>query len=121
VHLYLPAKPFTALANDEPAFVTAEVLYCAGFRDPLIQQIVEVIFGEMRSETPSGKVLVQSLAHSLAARLLEWYSSLSLTLSPAKLKRPQLDSRRLQRVLAFIEAYIGTDITVAQLAAAAPQ
>jgi AraC family transcriptional regulator len=119
VHLYLPAKPFAALANDEPAFDTAELLYYAGFRDPLIQQIVEVILGEMRSETPSGKVLVQSLAHSLAARLLQRYSSLSLTLSPAKPKRPQLDSRRLQRVLAFIEAHIETEITVAQLAAAA--
>jgi AraC family transcriptional regulator len=119
VHLYLPAKPFAAVANDEPAFDTAELLYRAGFRDPLIEQIVEVILAEMRSETPSGKVVVQSLAHSLAARLLQRYSSLSLTLPPAKLKRPQLDSRRLQRVLAFIEAHIETEITVAQLAAAA--
>jgi AraC family transcriptional regulator len=119
MHLYLPAKPFAALAIDDPALATAELLYCAGFRDPLIEQIVEVILGEMRSETPSGRILVQSVAHSLTARLLHRYSSLSLSLPPTKLKRPQLDSRRLQRVLAFIEAHIETDITVAQLAAAA--
>jgi AraC family transcriptional regulator len=95
------------------------MLYRGGFRDPLIEQIVEVILREMRAETAAGRLLVQSVAHSLAARLLHRYSSLTVTFPATRLKRPQLDSRRLQRVLAFIEAHIETDITVAQLAAVA--
>ena len=118
-HLYLPAKPFAALAADVPEIAGAEMLYRGGFRDPLIEQIVEVILREMRAETAAGRLLVQSVAHSLAARLLHRYSSLTVTFPATRLKRPQLDSRRLQRVLAFIEVHIETDITVAQLAAVA--
>jgi AraC family transcriptional regulator len=118
VHLYLPANPFEALGTvtDDPAF-KAELLCCAGFYDPLIEQIAEIVLSEMRSESSAGRILIHSVALSLAARLLHRYSTLART--AADLKQPQLDRRRLQLVLAFIETHIGSDITVAQLAATA--
>ena len=121
VHLYLPARPFEVLARatENPAIKRAELLYWSGFRDPFIEQIAEVVVGEMRSETFSARILVESIAQSLTARLLHRYSSLSPARPSARVKRPQLDRRRLQRVLNFIEANIESDITVADLAAAA--
>jgi len=119
-HLYLPAKPFEVLAaaTEDPTLERAELLYRTGFHDQLIEQIAEVVLAEMRSETSSGRILVESVAHSLAARLLHRYSSVSLIRPVPKLKRPLLDQRRLKRVLDFIEANIESHITVAHLAAA---
>ena len=119
LHLYLPAKPFASLAPEDPLIEKAKLLPSAGFRDLLIEQIAAVVLDEMGSETWSGRILIQSMANSLAARLLHGYSSLSVVRSAASPRRPRLEQRRLQRVLDFIEAHIESDITVAQLAATA--
>ena len=119
LHLYLPPKPFAALAPADPLLEKAELLNFGGFRDPLIEQIAAVVLDEMRSETWSGRILIQSVANSLAARLLQDYSSLSARQPTVGLRRPQLEERRLQRVLDFIETHLESEITVAQLAAAA--
>jgi AraC family transcriptional regulator len=119
LHLYLPAKPFASLAPGDPLLQKAELLYFAGFHDPLIEQIAAVVLDEMRSDSWSGRILIQSVTNTLIARLLDGYSSLSATRSAARQRRPQLEQRRLQRVLDFIKTHLESEITVAQLAAAA--
>jgi AraC family transcriptional regulator len=119
LHLYLPAKPFASLAPADPILEKAELLYLAGFHDPLIEQIAAIVLAEMRSESWSGRILIQSLTNTLIARLLDGYSSLSATRPAASERRPRLERRRLQRVLNFIETHLENEITVAQLAAAA--
>jgi len=119
LHLYLPAKPFASLAPSDPLLAKAELLYLAGVHDPLIEQIAAVVLDEMRSETWSGRILIQSLTGALTARLLHGYSSVSALQPSASPRRPRLEERRLQRVLGYIEAHLESEITVAQLAAAA--
>ena len=119
LHLYLPAKPFASLAPADPVLEKAKLLYVAGFHDPLIEQLAAVVLDEMRSESWSGRILIQTVTNTLIARLLDVYSSLSATRPAASEGRPRLEQRRLQRVLDFIEAHLEDEITVAQLAAAA--
>jgi len=119
LHLYLPAKPFASLAPADPVLEKAKLLYVAGFHDPLIEQLAAVVLDEMRSESWSGRILIQTVTNTLIARLLDVYSSLSATRPAASERRPRLEQRRLQRVLDFIEAHLEDEITVAQLAAAA--
>jgi AraC family transcriptional regulator len=62
---------------------------------------------------------MESLAHTLAARLLHTYSSLSRKTPRTSRSRQPLGQRRLDRVCDFIEHHLEDDITVAQLAAVA--
>ena len=121
LHIYLPSRPFAALANDYGSqnFGAASLRYEAGFRDPLLEQIAQVMLAEMQIETSSGRLLVESLAYSLAARLLQTYSDISLNLSDPPAAEKGLDHRRLQRVLEFVEAHLEDDITVENLASTA--
>ena len=119
LHLYLPAKPFVSLAPADSVLERAKPLYVAGFHDPLIEQIAAVVLDEMRSESWSGRILIQAVTNTLIARLLDAYSSLSAMRPAASEGRPRLEQRRLQRVLDFIETHLEDEITVAQLAAAA--
>jgi len=106
-------------AVNAAAVAAARLPYRAGFHDPLIEQITHVIAIEMHAETSSGKLLVDSLVCSLAARVLHGYSNVSVQRSYAPTTRMRLDRRRLQRVLEFIEAHIGDDLNVAALASTA--
>jgi AraC family transcriptional regulator len=121
LHLYLPANPFAALATatESAPMAAARLRYCAGFHDPLIEQIAQLISMEMNAETSSGKLFVESLACSLAARLLHTYSNVSVQRPCAHTTRIRLDRRRLQRVLEFIDAHIEDDLSVATLASTA--
>ncbi len=119
LHLYLPPNPFAVLAPADPFLERAQLLNLAGFHDPFIEQIAAVVLDEMRSETWSGMILIQSVTNGLAARLLQGYSTLSAVPPPLSLRRPQLEARRLQRVLDCIQSHLESEITVVHLAAAA--
>lgn len=120
LHVYLPSQPFSALANDysSQGFRTASLRYEAGFRDPLLEGIAEAILSEMQTETSTGRLLAESLACCLAARLLQSHSDASLKLPPRAVEKG-LDRRRLQRVLEFVEAHLESDISVVDLASTA--
>ncbi|MGO8917299.1 MAG: AraC family transcriptional regulator [Stellaceae bacterium] len=121
LHIYLPERPFAILEADDDLqkFSAASLRYEAGFYDPLLEQIAEVILSEMRMETSCGGLLIDALSTSLVARLLQGYSNLSPKPIDASVVRKGLDRRRLRRVQAFIEAHLEEDITVADLASTA--
>jgi AraC family transcriptional regulator len=121
LHIYLPERPFAVLETDDDLqkYSTASLRYEAGFYDPLVEQIAEVILSEMRMETSCGRLLIDSLSTSLVAHLLHSYSNLSPKPIDASTTRRGLDRRRLQRVQAFIEAHLEEDVTVAALASTA--
>ena len=76
LHIYLSPSPFAALAKHTPRdFSEAAVRYDAGFRDPLIEHIAAEVLGELEFETSCGDLLVETLADTLAVRLLNNYSS----------------------------------------------
>jgi AraC family transcriptional regulator len=120
LHIYLSATLFAALTRHTSRdFSAASVRNDAGFNDPLIEIIAAEILRELQRETSSGSLLVETLADTLAVRLLNSYSSLNV--DPFRTARPSkgLDSRRLQRVIDYINANLMKDITLEELAAAA--
>jgi AraC family transcriptional regulator len=121
LHVYLPSQPFVALANDHSSqnFSGISLCYAAGFRDPVLEGIAAAILSEMQAETSAGRILIESLACSLAARLLQSHSDISLKLPPPAAAEKGLDHRRLRRVLEFVEAHLENDISVEDLASTA--
>lgn len=117
LHIYLPPARFDQLseASGGRPISAASVQYLAGIRDDLIRQIGDTIHAEMRKETSSGRLLVDCLAMSLAARLVQAYSADGQR--AASLYTPHtLDRIRLARVLEYIDAHLENDLGVDELA-----
>ncbi len=117
VHLYLPALPLSAAALREIDLDLRNVglQYKGGFRDPLIEQIARQVHAELIDPAPAGKLLVENLASALGVHILRHHSSLDRA-PPLPSVRGALDTRRLQRVVDFIEAHLGEGLTVEALA-----
>ena len=120
LHIYLSPSPFAALAKHTPQdFSAASVRYEAGFRDPLIEYIGAEVLGELEFETSCGDLLVETLADTLAVRLLNNYSSQSANPFRVSHRSKGLNSRRLQRTIEYINANLTKEITVEELASVA--
>jgi AraC family transcriptional regulator len=120
LHIYLSATLFAALAQHTSRdFTPASVRNDAGFNDPLMEIIAAEILRELRQETSCGPLLVETLADALAVRLLNDYSSLNVDPFRTARRPKGLDSRRLQRVIDYINANLTKDITLEELAGAA--
>jgi len=120
MHIYLAFDSFTALSKEMSRdFRPAAIRYDAGFQDPLIERIALELVGELRRETSCGDLLAETLADSLAVRLLNNYST--WTGAPSQITRlpKALDPRRLSRVLDYVESNLTQEITVDQLASVA--
>jgi AraC family transcriptional regulator len=85
-------------------------------RDPQLENICWALKSEMESSFPSGRLYTDSLAVSVASRLLSTYSSATQHRS---ILSGGLDGRRLKQTLAFIEEYLSDDLSLSRLAAVA--
>jgi AraC family transcriptional regulator len=121
LHLYVPAEQFRALSVEAggPAITPGSIRYIAGLDDDLVRQIGYAILRELKEESASGKLLVESLALALAAHLGHAYSGVVTKVSPDTLRAGALDGPRLQRVLAYINDNPEAELTVAELASVA--
>ncbi|MEJ0092226.1 MAG: AraC family transcriptional regulator [Methylocella sp.] len=121
IHLYLNPELFSSQALGDAAdeSLEADLKSFGGFRDPLIEQIGRAIVAEMEAETSSGKLFVEALTSTLAARLLHSYTWSAGDRSPALSVPKGLDSQRLRRVLDFIEANLEGDLTIERMASIA--
>ncbi len=82
-------------------------------RDVQLENIGWALKTEMESNYPSGRLYVDSLAVSVASRLVSTHSSLA--------QRPPeqsggLGGRRLKQTLAYIEDHLAEDVSLSQLA-----
>src|SRR5260370_10700133 len=122
-------QPDTALILGLPAALVDSVAEEQGFdsrrveirnrfqiRDAQLENIGWALKTEMASNYPSGRLYVDSLAVSVASRLVSTYSSIAR--SPADL-RGGLGGRRLKQTLAYIEANLAEDVSLSQLASIA--
>ena len=118
LHIFLPASPLSATALSEIGVDPGKVglHYEGGFRDPLIERIAWAIRDEMIDPAPAGKMLVETLASALGAHILRHHSNLKPARLPLPAARGALDSRRLRRVVDFVEAHLGQDLTLGRLA-----
>ena len=118
LHMYLPARQFSAesLGIDVGDSALESLRYQRSFRDPLVAEIAFAIVAEMRTQTAGSRLLAETLAASLAARLVHSRSGLSPDKDLEQLSRQGLDRRRLTRVREYIAANLESDLTIAQLA-----
>ena len=85
-------------------------------RDAQLENIGWVLKAEMESGYPSGKLYLESLAVSVAARLVGCHSS---RLVETGIRKGGLSDRRLRQVLSYIESNLGRDMSLGDIAAVA--
>jgi AraC family transcriptional regulator len=82
-------------------------------RDAQLENIGWALKTEMESNYPSGRLYVESLAVSVASRLISAYSSITQLLPQ---QTGGLGGRRLKQTLAYIEDHLSEDLSLSQLA-----
>ena len=115
MHIYLPPSQFSPSKLGVDSYDLAP----AAFEDPLLSGMARVIASELRSETSAGRLLVESLANSMAARLVQKHVSTPAAESGVLHARGGLDRRRLHRVLDYIEANLEGDLRLDGMASIA--
>ena len=121
LHVFLPQSQFSPKSlgeGSEPAAVES-LRYESSFQDPLVAEIAYAITSELRRETSVGSMLVEALASSLAARLVQNHVGTLARDVSARPTQAGLDRRRLTRVLDYIGANLEGDLTLARLASIA--
>jgi AraC family transcriptional regulator len=121
LHLYLPPRLFWSdnLGEGFDTMAINSLRPEGGFRDPLVSEMAYAIMFELEHETSAGKLLAETLALSLVARLIQNHAGASPSGLVTTAVGEGLDRRRLVRVLDYIEANLEGDLTVARLASVA--
>ena len=119
LHMHLPARHFSveSLGIDVGYSAPESLRYQRSFQDPLVAEIAFAIVSEMRTQTAGGRLLAETLAVSLAARLMHSHSGLFPDKDLEQRSHQGLDRRRLTRVREYIDANLeGGNLTIARLA-----
>jgi AraC family transcriptional regulator len=118
LHVYLPSSLFSSnsLGIELDKSVIALLRYQSGFQDPLVVGIAAAIVSELQIQTSAGRLLAETLACSLAARLVQNHVSPSPVRAFRRITQGGLDRRRLSRVLEYIAANLEGDLTIDHLA-----
>src|SRR5258708_10991735 len=95
LHMHLPARYFSAesLGIDVGYSAPGSLRYQRSFQDPLVAEIAFAIDSEMRTQTAGGRLLAETLAVRLAARLGHSHSGLSPDIDLEQLSHHGLDRR----------------------------
>jgi AraC family transcriptional regulator len=121
LHIYLPASRFDQLSDvfGGSQATAKSIRYLAGVHDDLIRQIGVSMLGEMKSESAAGKVLVESLALTLSARLAQTYANDSPPIIDSSYQRHELGDVRIRRVMDYMSTHLEDDIRIEDLAGVA--
>jgi AraC family transcriptional regulator len=82
-------------------------------RDAQLENICWALKAEMESNYPSGRLYVDSLAVSVASRLISTYSSIAQRQAA---QSGGLGGRRLKQTLAYIEDHLSEDLSLTRIA-----
>jgi AraC-type DNA-binding domain-containing proteins len=85
-------------------------------KDPLIQHIGLTLLAEAESETPAGRLYADSLIQTLTLHLLKNYSTAGKSREKSS---GGLSGYKLRRVREYIDANLGEDISLAEIASVA--
>jgi AraC family transcriptional regulator len=121
LHIYLPTTRFDQLSEifGDSQATAKSIRYLAGVHDDLIRQIGVSLLGEMKSESSAGKVLVESLALTLSARLAQTYANDSPPIIDLSYQRHELGDVRIRRVLDYMSTHLEDDMSIEDLAGVA--
>jgi AraC family transcriptional regulator len=118
LHIYLPPSQFSPKSLGEGSDPSA-VASLRFFQDPLVAEMAYAITSELQRETSVGSMVIETLASSLAARLVQNHVATLAGDVSARATQAGLDRRRLTRVLDYIGANLEDDLTLARLASIA--
>jgi AraC family transcriptional regulator len=121
LHIQLPSTQFSAneFGAGTDQGVVDSLRHECGIHDPLLAEIGYALASELRTETSAGGLLAETLAATLAARLIQTHCGLPSVGRISGVARKGLDQRRLARVLGFIEDNLEDDLTIDRLASVA--
>jgi AraC family transcriptional regulator len=121
LHIYLPLSRFARsyLGSDIAEPGISVLSYEQAFEDSLLAEIASAIASELQAQTSAGSLLVEALAGSLAARLVQKHFRASSDRSFPSLTREGLDQRRLFRVLDYVAANLEGDLSIDHMASIA--
>jgi AraC family transcriptional regulator len=83
-------------------------------RDAQLENICWALKAEMEASYPSGRLYTDSLAVSVASRLVSTHSSIA---NPRPAQNGGLGGRRLKQALAYIEDHLSEDLSLSSIAA----
>ena len=120
LHLYLSKDISGGLNDRDENAEDAGLVYTGGILDPLIHQIGLAITEELQASSKSSQMMFNTLSLALSARILQRHTrSKDWECSPEYIqarKTKGLDTARLKRVVAFMEAHVSKDISLNDLA-----
>jgi AraC family transcriptional regulator len=119
LHIYLPLSHFSPGNFDIDESAIGALSYESAFEDPLLAEIGCAIASELETETSAGSLLIEGLAFSLAARLVQKCIGASTGQPIVSRASGALDRRRLQRVLDYIETNLEGDLSLDLMASIA--
>lgn len=120
LHLRLRQTLFDQLSDDFglPEVSSKAIRAVAGVRDDVIHRVGRSIVEVLKHETTAGRMYVETVSTTLAARLLQKYLD-GRTAESAEPAQQAFDQARLRRVLDYIASSIHDDMTLDSLAAVA--
>jgi AraC family transcriptional regulator len=119
LHIYLPSDWFTELAciyGDSRIRVDA-VRYIADVEDVLMRELARTIHGELVAQSAGGRLLVESSALALTARLAHDYGSDFV--DRGRRDREPACHDRIARAIEYIHDNLDRDLSIAELAGVA--
>ncbi|CAN5425288.1 hypothetical protein BH11PSE4_BH11PSE4_10050 [soil metagenome] len=121
LHIYLPHARFAQLSEVRGGeIVTAHhISYLADIDDELIRQIGRTFLAELKAPTSAGRVLVESLALALIARLTQAHAAGVPDRTDRVRTRHALDDVRINRVIDYMAQHLDQEIGIDDLAAVA--
>ena len=121
LHLRLPPGTFAAAGFSEDLYQSMVPLmhYDGGFQDPLILSIGEAILTELQAESSAGRLLVESLASTLAVRLIQKHLVAVPAAAQDVMTPLHLNRQRIGHTLEYIDAHLEADLSLDELAAVA--
>jgi AraC family transcriptional regulator len=121
LHVYLPSCHFSldSLDIDLEGVALPSLSHEDSFEDPLLAEMAYALVSELESPTSAGRLLADTLAASLAARLVQSHLGPCSGQRSPRLGHKGLDRDRLQRVLDYIEANLEGDLRLEHLASVA--
>jgi AraC family transcriptional regulator len=121
LHIYLPHARFAQLSEVRGgSVVTAhQISYLADIDDELIRQIGWTFLAELKAPTSAGRVLVETLALALTARLTQAHADGVPDRANHVRTRHALDDLRVRRVIDYMVQHLDEEIGIDDLAAVA--
>jgi AraC family transcriptional regulator len=113
IHIYLPPSLFSE-QNFGTRIAPSEFAAILGERDAVLEHLGAAIAEIMQEEAPRPSLLVDTIAHAIAARLFATNSNPKRTRPPT---HRRLGQQQIERLRDFVSANLRSDIALTSLAA----